>query len=176
MAGPRYPKSYGSQFRVLPDGQCELVSPRLSSPLPAFSFPYLPFSLPLPLLDPNANLSSSSFFTEALRIGTPDYVPTETDVLRARQKSTGITETRFQLGPLSYVPISLCPLIYLSSLLPFFPSFAPFINLPVFTYARPNFRFTLFLSFKPSSWLGGPWTSCHFIHGVISTTTMINDG
>ncbi|KAI0070383.1 G-protein alpha subunit [Panus rudis PR-1116 ss-1] len=45
--------------------------------------------------------SASYFFTEALRIGTPDYVPTETDVLRARQKSTGITETRFALGPLS---------------------------------------------------------------------------
>ncbi|CAL1711805.1 unnamed protein product [Somion occarium] len=45
--------------------------------------------------------SASYFFTEALRIGTPDYVPTETDVLRARQKSTGITETRFTLGPLS---------------------------------------------------------------------------
>ncbi|TFY59215.1 hypothetical protein EVJ58_g5909 [Rhodofomes roseus] len=45
--------------------------------------------------------SASYFFTEALRIGTRDYVPTETDVLRARQKSTGITETRFTLGPLS---------------------------------------------------------------------------
>ncbi|THH29678.1 hypothetical protein EUX98_g4511 [Antrodiella citrinella] len=45
--------------------------------------------------------SASYFFTEALRIGMPDYVPTETDVLRARQKSTGITETRFSLGPLS---------------------------------------------------------------------------
>jgi guanine nucleotide-binding protein subunit alpha len=30
-------------------------------------------------------------------------VPTETDVLRARQKSTGITETRFNVGQLSYV-------------------------------------------------------------------------
>ncbi|KAI0733838.1 G-protein alpha subunit [Fomitopsis betulina] len=45
--------------------------------------------------------SASYFFTEALRLGTHDYVPTETDVLRARQKSTGITETRFTLGPLS---------------------------------------------------------------------------
>lgn len=45
--------------------------------------------------------SASYFFTEALRIGAPDYVPTETDVLRARLKSTGITETRFKMGPLS---------------------------------------------------------------------------
>lgn len=42
-----------------------------------------------------------SFFTEALRIGTPNYIPTETDVLRARATSRGISETRFSLGPLS---------------------------------------------------------------------------
>lgn len=48
-----------------------------------------------------------SFFAETLRIGPPDYLPTETDVLRARQKSTGITETRFALGLLSRV--STCP-------------------------------------------------------------------
>ncbi|KAJ3476067.1 hypothetical protein NLI96_g11417 [Meripilus lineatus] len=45
--------------------------------------------------------SASYFFTEAKRIGDPNYVPNVTDVLRARQKSTGITETRFTLGPLS---------------------------------------------------------------------------
>jgi guanine nucleotide-binding protein G(i) subunit alpha len=38
-----------------------------------------------------------------LRIGTPGYLPNETDVLRARQKSVGITETRFSMGQLSYV-------------------------------------------------------------------------
>ena len=44
--------------------------------------------------------SASYFFTEVLRIGSPGYVPTETDVLRARQKSTGIVETRFNAaGP-----------------------------------------------------------------------------
>lgn len=42
-----------------------------------------------------------SFFGEVLRIGSPDYLPTEDDVLRARQKSTGITETRFTMGQLS---------------------------------------------------------------------------
>ncbi|KIM76509.1 hypothetical protein PILCRDRAFT_797459 [Piloderma croceum F 1598] len=45
--------------------------------------------------------SASYFFDEALRIGEQDYVPTETDVLCARQKSTGITETHFNIGQLS---------------------------------------------------------------------------
>ncbi|KAG5645861.1 guanine nucleotide-binding protein subunit alpha [Asterophora parasitica] len=45
--------------------------------------------------------SASYFFSEVLRIGTPGYVPNETDVLRARQKSLGITETRFTMGNLS---------------------------------------------------------------------------
>lgn len=47
--------------------------------------------------------SASYFFSEAVRIGEQGYVPTETDVLRARQKSTDITETRFNMGQLSYV-------------------------------------------------------------------------
>lgn len=45
--------------------------------------------------------SASYFFGEVLRIGRPEYTPTETDVLRARQKSTGIVETRFNMGQLS---------------------------------------------------------------------------
>lgn len=44
-----------------------------------------------------------SFFGEVLQIGTPGYLPNETDVLRARQKSFGITETRFTMGQLSWV-------------------------------------------------------------------------
>lgn len=43
---------------------------------------------------------SSSFFREIRRIGDPNYIPLEQDVLRARLKSTGITEIRFQLGGL----------------------------------------------------------------------------
>ena len=39
-----------------------------------------------------------SFFGEVLRIGFPGYLPNETDILRARQKSVGITETRFTMG------------------------------------------------------------------------------
>ncbi|KAH8827724.1 heterotrimeric G-protein alpha subunit, GPA3-like protein [Flagelloscypha sp. PMI_526] len=45
--------------------------------------------------------SAPYFFNEVLRIGSPNYLPTETDVLRARLKTTGITETRFNMGQLS---------------------------------------------------------------------------
>ncbi|THH00498.1 hypothetical protein EW145_g7071 [Phellinidium pouzarii] len=45
--------------------------------------------------------SASYFFSEVQRIARTGYVPTETDVLRARQKSTGIVETRFNMGQLS---------------------------------------------------------------------------
>jgi guanine nucleotide-binding protein G(i) subunit alpha len=42
-----------------------------------------------------------SFFDEVQRICAPDYLPNEMDVLRARTKTTGIYETRFQMGALS---------------------------------------------------------------------------
>ncbi|MCJ1228586.1 Guanine nucleotide-binding protein alpha-2 subunit [Toensbergia leucococca] len=42
-----------------------------------------------------------SFFDEALRIASSDYIPVEADVLRARTKTTGIYETRFSMGQLS---------------------------------------------------------------------------
>jgi hypothetical protein len=42
-----------------------------------------------------------SFFNEALRIGEQGYVPMEMDILHARQKSTGITETWFNMCQLS---------------------------------------------------------------------------
>jgi len=42
-----------------------------------------------------------SFFDEAKRICSEGYIPTEPDVLRARTKTTGIYETRFQMGQLS---------------------------------------------------------------------------
>lgn len=38
---------------------------------------------------------------EAMRIVGPDYLPVEMDVLKARTKTTGIYETRFQMGQLS---------------------------------------------------------------------------
>ncbi|PWN93526.1 guanine nucleotide-binding protein alpha-3 subunit [Acaromyces ingoldii] len=45
--------------------------------------------------------SAPYFFDEVRRISSPDYVPNEADVLRARSKTTGISETRFNMGQLS---------------------------------------------------------------------------
>lgn len=47
------------------------------------------------------SFSSFSFFDEVQRITRPDFVPNEHDVLRARTKTTGIAETRFNMGHLS---------------------------------------------------------------------------
>ncbi|KAI1509246.1 guanine nucleotide-binding protein alpha-3 protein [Pyrenophora tritici-repentis] len=41
------------------------------------------------------------FFDEVERISDPNYIPIESDVLRARTKTTGIYETRFTMGQLS---------------------------------------------------------------------------
>ncbi|KAJ6609489.1 hypothetical protein B0H10DRAFT_2064103, partial [Mycena sp. CBHHK59/15] len=47
-------------------------------------------------------MDSELYFSAAIhRIGVPTYVPSEEDVLRARAKSTAITETRFWMGDLS---------------------------------------------------------------------------
>ncbi|KAG7100077.1 guanine nucleotide-binding protein subunit alpha [Marasmius oreades] len=45
--------------------------------------------------------SAFYFFSEVLRIGSPQYIPSETDVLKARQRTTAISETRFTMGQLS---------------------------------------------------------------------------
>lgn len=45
--------------------------------------------------------SAEYFFENAQRIVRSDYLPSEMDVLRARTKTTGIYETRFQMGQLS---------------------------------------------------------------------------
>ncbi|KAK6336761.1 Guanine nucleotide-binding protein alpha-2 subunit [Orbilia javanica] len=45
--------------------------------------------------------SAPYFFAEAARIGAPEYIPSEADVLRARTKTTGIYETRFTMGQLN---------------------------------------------------------------------------
>ena len=42
-----------------------------------------------------------SFFGAVRRIGDEGYIPDETDVLRARTKTTGIMETRFNVNQLS---------------------------------------------------------------------------
>jgi hypothetical protein len=43
-----------------------------------------------------------SFFDEIDRFATEDYVPTETDVLRARVRSTGIEEADFEFENLLF--------------------------------------------------------------------------
>lgn len=45
--------------------------------------------------------SATYFFANLRKVGAPDYVPDEADVLRARTKTTGISETRFNMGQLS---------------------------------------------------------------------------
>jgi len=45
--------------------------------------------------------SAEYFFSEATRIVNENYLPNQDDVLRARTKTTGIYETRFQMGQLS---------------------------------------------------------------------------
>jgi hypothetical protein len=55
-------------------------------------------------------INNRSFFQEAMRIVAPDYLPKEMDVLRARTKTTGIYETRFQMGALSIQYV--CPLLH----------------------------------------------------------------
>ena len=48
------------------------------------------------------HLTSSSYFDAVERIAQPDYLPTDQDVLRSRVKTTGITETTFIIGDLTY--------------------------------------------------------------------------
>ena len=48
-----------------------------------------------------ASANCYSFFDEVTRIADPNYIPIESDVLRARTKTTGIYETRFTMGQLS---------------------------------------------------------------------------
>jgi len=50
----------------------------------------------------------ASFFDDVQRIGSPDYVPNEMDVLRARTKTTGISETKFRSGQLSIQCVVAC--------------------------------------------------------------------
>ena len=44
----------------------------------------------------------TSYFDNIARIAAPDYMPNDQDVLRSRVKTTGITETTFIIGDLTY--------------------------------------------------------------------------
>lgn len=46
--------------------------------------------------------SITSYFDNIARIAAPDYMPNDQDVLRSRVKTTGITETTFIIGDLTY--------------------------------------------------------------------------
>ncbi|KAH8147491.1 uncharacterized protein LAJ45_08318 [Morchella importuna] len=48
------------------------------------------------------NDSARYYFDSIDRIAQPDYLPTDQDVLRSRVKTTGITETTFIIGDLTY--------------------------------------------------------------------------
>lgn len=48
------------------------------------------------------HLLFNSYFDSIDRIGDANYIPTDQDVLRSRVKTTGITETTFQIGDLMY--------------------------------------------------------------------------
>ena len=48
------------------------------------------------------NDSAKYYFDSIDRIATPSYLPNDQDVLRSRVKTTGITETKFQVGDLVY--------------------------------------------------------------------------
>lgn len=52
--------------------------------------------------EPTHTSAFSSYFDSINRIAQPDYLPNDQDVLRSRVKTTGITETTFIIGDLTY--------------------------------------------------------------------------
>ena len=55
--------------------------------------------LVLPWLEP---LTTHSYYSNIDRLFARDYLPSDQDVLRSRLRTTGITETLFELGQLNY--------------------------------------------------------------------------
>lgn len=47
-------------------------------------------------------MPSVSYFDSISRIGATNFIPTDQDILRARVKTTGISETTFKIGDLTY--------------------------------------------------------------------------
>jgi guanine nucleotide-binding protein G(i) subunit alpha len=54
------------------------------------------------IITDKTKLTISSYFDSIDRIAAPDYIPNDQDVLRSRVKTTGITETTFIIGDLTY--------------------------------------------------------------------------
>ena len=48
------------------------------------------------------NNSAMYYFNAIGRMSLPSYLPTDQDILRSRVKTTGITETTFKVGELTY--------------------------------------------------------------------------
>lgn len=48
------------------------------------------------------NFYQHSYFNAIERMADPNYLPTDQDILRSRVKTTGITETMFRVGELTY--------------------------------------------------------------------------
>ncbi|KAG6818332.1 hypothetical protein H0H93_005918, partial [Arthromyces matolae] len=48
----------------------------------------------------NLPKSASYFLDAVLRIGSPGYLPTETDIIHVQQNNLGILDTRFEVDPL----------------------------------------------------------------------------
>ncbi|PWN29512.1 guanine nucleotide-binding protein alpha-3 subunit [Jaminaea rosea] len=88
------------QYRIDADPNATLDSDMTDSIESLWSDPVIPSivdrSSEFYLMD-----SAPYFFENVRRIGSQDYVPNEDDVLRARSKTTGIAETRFNMGQLS---------------------------------------------------------------------------
>src|SRR2546423_2739442 len=59
-------------------------------------------TIPLNSIFPTMNPANGSYFDSIDRIAQPNYLPTDQDVLRSRVKTTGITETTFIIGDLTY--------------------------------------------------------------------------
>lgn len=49
-----------------------------------------------------------SYLDSLQRIGSPDYLPTEQDILRTRVKTTGIVETNFSFKNLNFRYLLSC--------------------------------------------------------------------
>lgn len=57
----------------------------------------------IPTLKKHAKIKQKKvFLTQLIGLDSKDYTPTNQDVLRARVKTTGITETKFHIGNLTY--------------------------------------------------------------------------
>ena len=84
--GPRFRSSRRAESRVPTQRLCHLVSlfPRLDSDSSVLT------------------MCTFSYFDAVDRLVAQNYMPTDQDILRSRVKTTGISETTFKVGDLTY--------------------------------------------------------------------------